>query len=46
LESLCFSGLGAERTLQFADPIAKLIGAGALLCQLLPHCLGLCDFAA
>ena len=45
-ESLRFGGPGAERTLQFADPDAKLIGAAALPSQLSPHRLGLCGFAA
>ena len=45
-ESLRFGGPGAERTLQFADPDAKLIGAAALPSQLSPHRLGLGGFAA
>ena len=45
-ESLRFAGPGAERTLQFADPDAKLIGAAALPGELLPHGFGLGGFAA
>ena len=45
-ESLRFAGPGAERTLQFADPDAKLIGAAALPGELSPHCFGLGGFAA
>src|SRR4051795_6382421 len=45
-ESLRFGGPGAERTLQFADPDTKLIGAAALPSQLSPHRLGLGGFAA